>query len=108
MLHHIDQLFQPDETAGLAVHRHVRALVVGAVVGYFFGAGAQAGHRHDYPDAQAVLPVFALADEGDVIIHETLHAGDGCFLRDEIRESHLDVAGERTQPLGHVSQHLLE
>ncbi len=51
--------------------------------------------------------VADVADEGDVVVHQALHAGNRRRLVDEVREVHLDVAGFGFQLDDHVAQHRL-
>ena len=55
-----------------------------------------------------MLTLIDLTDEGDVVVHQALHAGHRCGFVDEIGEGHLDVARIRFQLFGHLDHHVLE
>ncbi len=76
-----------------------------AVVGNLLRAGAQAGHRHDDLDRGGDLAAADVADEGDVVVHQALHAGNRRGLVDEVGEIHLDMAGLCFEFDDHVAQH---
>ena len=104
----VDDVLDPDEGIGPDRDGDVGTLVVGAVLGNLLGAGAQAGAGHQDFHGLQVFAVLDFADEGDVVVHQALHAGHGGLLVDEVGEVHLDVAGLGFQLLHHQAQHLLE
>src|SRR5437588_13124864 len=98
------------ETYTLSLHDalpicHVRALVVGAIVGDVLRARAQAGDRHGHPHPHLGVAVAVLADEAGAVVHQALDAGDRRALHDEEREAHLDVPGVGLETLAHGTQH---
>ena len=106
--HQLDEFLDPDEAVDPGGDGHVRALVVGTPIGNLFGAGAEAGDRYLDLQGHGGLAPAELADEGDVVVHQALYAGDRCGLVDEIGKTHLDMARLGLQPLGHLHQDILE
>ncbi len=101
----LNNLFDPQEVVGAGRDSDVRTLVVGAVLGDFLGAGAEAGYRHNDLDRGGDLAMADIADEGDFVIHQTLHAGNRSGLVDEEGEAHFDVAGFGFELDDHVAEH---
>ena len=80
---------------------YVRALVVRAVFGNFFRAGAQAGHRHQYFQMMAVHAVGHFTAQGDIVIQQRLNAGNRRRFLAEIGEADADAAGIGIQQFQH-------
>ena len=66
--HQVDDVFYPDEIIDQRRDRDMAALVVRTVVGYFFAAWAEAGHRHQYFYGYVELAMIDLAYEGHFVI----------------------------------------
>src|SRR5215469_17108097 len=104
----LDELFDPHVTAQARRDGDQRALVVSAVVGDLFRAGAQARHRYGHAQPHLAVTVAVLTDQHGAVVHQALHSGDRRPLHDEEGETHLDVAGVRLEPCRHRAQHAAE
>ena len=106
--HDVDDVLDPDEAAGADGDGDVRALVVGAPLGYFPGAGAETGDGHDDLDGQLGCAVFEFAEKSDLIVHEAVDFGHRRRFVDEIGKCHFNVAGVGFETLSHFAQHGIE
>ena len=81
----------------------VRALVVRAVLGDFFGAGAEAGDRDGNFDADDAVFMAAVGDEGDFVVHQAFGFADRCLFFHEIGEGEEDAAFGGVQAFEHFT-----
>ncbi len=88
--HDGDEFFDPHHAVDADAGGDFAALVVGAVGGNFFGAGAEAGgggaDSHD-----EIVGAVAGSLEGADIVHQAFGAGDGGGFFDEIGEGEFDM-----------------
>ena len=80
----------------------MRTLVVGPVVRYLLGAGAQAGHGYDNTNFRDDRTLTDLTGQRHLIVEQTLNSSNRGFLLQKKRKTHLDMPFVGIEVLDHL------
>lgn len=88
-----DQVLDPNRFARTNLHGAKPALIMRAVFGNGFGAGAEGGDADFYGEDEIDVLAAGGCVEACGVVHDAFHRGHGRFFAEEEREFHFEVRG---------------